>query len=57
VSVSVGVSCIDAGASISTLSDELAGFVESKTPDPVNEEKEPRTFVTMACRAMKPIRL
>ena len=36
---------------------EFAGFVPSSTAVPVNSLNAPRTLVTMACRATKPIRV
>ncbi len=44
-------------ALIVTTAVELAGLLPSSTRFPVNSLNAPRTLVTMACRATKPMRL
>ena len=44
-------------ASIVTSTREFAGFSPSSTAVPANSSNEPRTLVTMAWRATKPIRV
>ena len=55
--VAVGVAGVDAAARIAILTQDLAGSAVSMVAAPANSLNTPRTVVTIAWRAEKPMRV